>query len=195
MNILITAFEPFGNENINSTLELLPYLPRRIDDKIITTAVLPVVFDGCKEKLRKAIANKEYSYIICLGQNSFADSLNVERVAINIADARIPDNSGAQPADEPILKDGAPAYFATLPIKQMVKASLDAGVQAQVSNSAGAFVCNCVMYHVLHITAGTDTKAGFIHVPQTPAQAAGNANPSMASDTAAKGIAAMIAAL
>ena len=195
MKILITAFEPFGNESINSTQELLPYLPQRIGEKEITSIVLPVVFGKCAEKLRDKIAEGKYNYIVCLGQNSFADRLNVERVAINIADARIPDNSGAQPVDVPIINGGASAYFSSLPIKRMVQASLDAGVPAQISNSAGTFVCNDLMYRALNITEGTDTKAGFIHVPQTPAQAAGNTNPSMSPETAAKGIFAMISAL
>ncbi len=195
MKILITAFEPFGGENINSTQELICLLPSSINGFDIDTIFLPVVFDRCADVLEAKMECSDYSAVICLGQNSLADKINVERVAINVKDARIADNDGIKPADEPIVDGGDAAYFSTLPIKDMVKASLDVNVPAQVSNSAGTFVCNNIMYHLLHLTKMSNTKAGFIHIPQTPAQAEYNSYPSMDSATAAKGVAAMISAL
>ena len=192
MKILVTAFEPFGGEKVNSTQALLPFLPERAGQKEIATIVLPVVFNECARKLENFLQKESFDYIICLGQNSGISGLNVERVAINVMDARISDNAGNKPEDELIISGGREAYFSTLPIKEMVSASSMAGVPAQVSNSAGTFVCNNLMYHVLNMTCDTRTKAGFIHVPQTPGQTEDINKPSMPSEQAAKGIIAMI---
>ena len=101
-----------------------------------------------------------------------------ERVAINVDDARIPDNAGQQPVDAPIVPGGPAAYFATVPVKDMVRAIREAGVPSELSNSAGTYVCNHLLYCVLH-HAGPGVRAGFIHVPCIPEQTAGTDRPSL----------------
>lgn len=195
MNILLSAFEPFGKENINSTQELIKHLPEIIGVKNITKIILPVVFDECYKKLSYKIQDNEFDYVICLGQNSLTSMINVERVSINIKDARIADNAGTQPIDEVIIKDGPDAYFSRLPIKKMVQASLNANIPAQISNSAGTFVCNNLMYHMLHIFTDKKTRTGFIHIPQTSKQKLTKDSPFMDSKTAANGLIEMIKVL
>ncbi len=195
MKILITAFEPFGGEPTNSTIELIQHLPSNIKGRELHTVILPVVFNKCVDILKEKMLSADYDCVICLGQNSRADKINVERVAINVNDARIPDNEGNKPTDEAIAQGGRAAYFSTLPIKEMVHASNKENIPAQVSNTAGTFVCNNIMYHLLKMTYENKIKAGFIHIPQTPAQAKENSFPSMDAESAANGIANMISVL
>jgi pyroglutamyl-peptidase len=194
MNILITAFEPFGTDTKNSSQELLKVLPEIIDGKKITKLILPVVFDVCAETIKSQIKNSKPDTIICLGQTGFDESLCVEKVAINYKHARIADNDGNTPYDIPIIANGETAYFSTLPILDMVESSNKAGVKARISYSAGAYVCNNLMYHVLEMTEKLDTKACFIHIPSLPSQGT-ESRPTMTTEDASKGIEAMISAL
>ena len=144
-----------------------------------------------------AIERHRPSLVICVGQAGGRAHLSVERVAINVDDARIADNAGERPIDEPIAVAGPPAYFTTLPVKAMVGAMRAAGVPAEVSNSAGTYVCNHLMYGVLHYLAasGRSARAGFIHVPYSEEQVLDKAAiPAMSIVTMARGVEAAIIA-
>ena len=194
MTILITAFAPFQQESINATMEALKLLPDTVNGAALHKHDLPVVFGQAAEELCELVDSLRPDAVICLGQASGRADITPERVAINVMDARIPDNGGNQPVDVPVRADGPAAYFSTLPVKQMVQAMKDAGVPASVSNTAGTFVCNNLMYGLLDHLArtGKNIPAGFIHIPATPAQACDRPTPSMDSETAAKGLEAAL---
>lgn len=199
MSILVTAFDPFGGEKTNPALEAVKALPAEIAGEEVITVEVPTVFGKAIEAATAAIEKHQPSAVLCVGQAGGRFDITPERVAINIDDARIPDNDGNQPIDEPVV-DGAPsAYFATLPIKAMAAAIRDAGVPASVSNSAGTFVCNHIMYGVLHhlATKGPkDTRGGFVHVPFIPEQTVGKpGQPSLSTETITKGLTAAIRAI
>ncbi len=182
---------------MNPSWEVCRRLPREIAGIRVETCRLPCEFREAIEVAAEAIDRHGPSLVVCLGLAGGRSHVGVERVAINVDDARIPDNSGAQPVDERIAPHGPPAYFATLPVKAMAAAMREAGVPAEVSNTAGTFVCNHVMYGVLHYLAGTGNRAraGFIHVPFADEQALERrGTPSMAIATMAKGIEAAIVA-
>jgi len=191
MNVLVTGFEPFGGDGINPSLEALRGLPTRLGEMEIATAVLPVVFGAALPALREAIAVNAPDIVLSVGLAGARAALSLERVAINVDDARIPDNDGNQPIDLPVVAGGPAAYFATLPIKAAVAALRDAGIPAAVSNSAGTFLCNHVFYGLMHEAArsGDVFRAGFLHVPYLPAQATHVPGaPSMALEQIVEGI-------
>lgn len=172
MKILVTAFEPFGGETINSAQLAVARLPCEIADAEIVTLLVPTEFGRSIRVVAEAIDHHTPDAVLCVGQAGGRPDVTPERVAINVDDAHIPDNAGAQPLDTPIV-DGAPAaYFATLPVKAMVQAIGDSGVPSSLSNSAGTFVCNHLMYGLLHHVAITcpQTRVGFLHVPFVPKQ-------------------------
>ena len=183
--VLVTAFEPFGGEAINPSWEAVCQL----DGKVISGAQivarqLPVVFGQALETLWQAMDELQPQRIIAVGQAGGRSDITVERVAINVDDARIPDNQGNQPVDEPVINDGPAAYFSTLPIKAIVAAVREAGIPASVSQTAGTFTCNHVMYGLLHRlhTSGNPARGGFIHLPYLPEQAVNHPGaPSMAA--------------
>lgn len=170
--VLVSAFEPFGGETLNPSAMALEMLKSEIDDKSIVKLLLPVEFNTAGAKLCAAINDIKPDCVVSLGQAGGRSAVEVERVAINVMDAFSPDNAGYAPKDEPIANNAPAAYFATLPIKKMVRAAKDKGMKATVSNSAGTYVCNTVMYSALHhITDnGLNIAAGFIHVPFIPEQ-------------------------
>src|SRR5712691_1463413 len=191
MKALVTGFEPFGGEPINPALEALERLPPRLGSVAIATGVLPSVFGQALDALEEAVRATAPDIVLCVGLAGGRAALSLERVAINIDDARIPDNKGRQPIDLPVVAGGPPAYFTTLPIKAAVAALRDAGLPAIVSNSAGTFVCNHVFYGLLHLAATRrlDLRGGFLHVPYLPSQAARqDGAPSMALDDIVRGI-------
>lgn len=163
---LLTGFAPFGGDATNPSGDAVRLVGAREDgsDELVT-AILPVTFGGAADRLRELIAQHEPEVVIAVGLAGGRAAVTPERVAINLADARIPDNAGAQPMDQPVAADGPAAYFSTLPVKAMVAAIAEAGLPAALSHSAGTFVCNHVMYAALHATAGTGVRAGFVHVP------------------------------
>lgn len=167
MNLLITAFEPFDKEPINSSLEVMKALPKTIHGARITTLMVPTAFHSSAQVLSQALNQTAYDYIVCLGQAGGRAAVTPERVAINLDDARIPDNQAAQPIDQVIQAKGQAAYFSQLPIKAMVAAMKEVGVPSQVSNSAGTYVCNHLMYQALYLTHTRylQTRAGFVHLP------------------------------
>ncbi|WP_130834412.1 pyroglutamyl-peptidase I [[Erwinia] mediterraneensis] len=194
--VLVTAFEPFGGEAINPSWEAV----RQLEDKVIGGArvvvcQLPVVFGHALEVLWQAMDELQPQLIIAVGQAGGRSDITVERVAINVDDARIPDNQGYQPVDERIVADGPAAYFSTLPIKAIVAAVRDAGIPASVSQTAGTFACNHVMYGLLHRLHNSRALArgGFIHIPYLPEQAAHHPGaPSMAAENVVQALAIAI---
>ena len=170
--VLVTGFEPFGGEKANPSWDICKQLAGEIAGMRVETCRVPCEFRRSIEVVADAIERHHPVLVICLGQAGGRARLGVERVAINVDDARMPDNAGARPVDEPIAANGPPAYFATLPVKAMAAAMRAAGVPAEVSNSAGTYVCNHLMYGVLHYLAasGHRARAGFIHVPYSEEQ-------------------------
>ena len=174
MKLLLTAFDPFGGEKINPALEGVKLVSDHIGDVEIVKLMVPTVFHKSIAKVKEAIEAEKPDAVLCVGQAGGRFAMTPERVAINLDDARIADNEGNQPVDIPIFEDGEPAYFATIPIKAMVSEIRKAGIPAEVSNTAGTFVCNHLMYGVLYTLAKEYPSiiGGFIHVPFIPEQAA-----------------------
>ncbi|MGI6901974.1 MULTISPECIES: pyroglutamyl-peptidase I [Leclercia] len=184
--VLITGFEPFGGETVNPSWEVVKQLDGAIiDDCRVVARQLPCVFGESLSVLNAAIDALQPSVVLAVGQAGGRVDVTVERVAINVDDARIPDNHGRQPVDVAIVEGGPAAWFSTLPIKAMVAVLRESGIPASVSQTAGTFVCNHVMYGVLHKLADRpEVKGGFIHIPYLPEQAAAHPGaPSMATQT------------
>ena len=198
MKILLTAFEPFGGETINSALEAVKLVADKIGGADIVKLTVPTVFCKSVDVVTTAIESEKPDAVLCIGQAGGRSEMTPERVAINIDDARLADNEGNQPIDCPVIPDGAPAYFSTLPIKSMVQAIRDVGIPASVSNSAGTFVCNHLMYGLLYTLAEKypNVRGGFMHVPYSPCQVVDRAStPSMNISDIAAGIEAAIKVL
>lgn len=178
MKILITGFDPFGGEEINPAFEAVKKLPDAVEGHPIVKLEIPTVFNKSAEILKKAIKEHEPGIVICVGQAGGRFGITPERIAINLDDAAIPDNEGNQPIDTWIFPDGPAAYFTSLPIKAMVKNIREKGIPASLSHTAGTYVCNHVMYHLLHTlsTSIPHIKGGFIHVPYITPQILGKPN-------------------
>lgn len=172
MKILITGFDPFGGEKINPAWEAVRALPDNIDGIEVVKLQIPTVFKKSAKKLFENIDSVKPDVVICVGQAGGRYEFSVERVAINVDDGRIPDNDGYQPVDSPVFEDGENAYFSTLPIKAIVEEVKKAGIPAAVSNTAGTYVCNHIMYSLLYYLNknNLNIKGGFIHVPFIPEQ-------------------------
>ena len=172
--LLITGFDPFGGENINPSWEAVKELPDHIGDWQITKMEIPTVFGAAADQVIAAAEGLQPNAILCIGQAGGRAAVTPEVVAINLQEARIPDNLGSQPMNIPVVKGGPAAYFATVPVREMVQTIRAASIPAALSYSAGTFVCNDVLYRLLHHFDGTATQAGFIHVPYLPQQAKEN---------------------
>ncbi|MGL4688294.1 MAG: pyroglutamyl-peptidase I [Fusobacteriaceae bacterium] len=170
--ILITGFDPFGGEKINPAYEAVKGLKNTIEGYEIIKREIPTVFVKSYEKLFALIKEIKPEIVICVGQAGGRFEITPERVAINLDDARIPDNEGNQPIDMEIFQDGKSAYFSNLPIKKIALAIQEKGIPSVVSNTAGTFVCNHVMYALMYFIEknNLDMKGGFIHVPYLPEQ-------------------------
>jgi pyroglutamyl-peptidase len=190
--VLLTGFEPFDKEPVNPSWEAVRALDgQQVGDAIIVARQLPCVFGAAIEAMSALLASVKPDVAIAVGQAGGRTELSIERVAINVDDARIADNAGAQPIDLTIAADGPAAYFATLPIKAIVRDLRAAGVPASVSNTAGSFVCNHIFYALMHALAqqGNRVRGGFVHLPLLPEQAARLPGaPSMALATQVEGI-------
>ncbi|MGN8552573.1 UNVERIFIED_CONTAM: pyroglutamyl-peptidase I [Microbacterium sp. SLM126] len=163
--VLLTGFEPFGGDAGNPSGEAVHLVAARwAGPEVLVTAVLPVTFAGAAARMRELMAEHRPDIVIAAGLAGGRTRIGVERVAVNLLDARIPDNDGAQPIDEPSVAGAPAARFATLPVKAILRALEDAGIPAEVSYSAGTFVCNHVFFTALEASA-PGTRAGFIHVP------------------------------
>lgn len=199
MKLLLTAFDPFGGSAINPALEAVGLVADRIGDVEIVKLVVPTVFGKSVDVVTEKMEAEKPDVVLCIGQAGGRHDLTPERVAINLDDARIPDNEGNQPIDRTICRDGAAAYFSNLPIKAMAAKIREAGLPASVSNTAGTFVCNHLMYGVLHHMAKhyPDMRGGFMHVPFVPSQTVNRPDPtpSMSEQDIARGIEAAIAAI
>jgi pyroglutamyl-peptidase len=196
MKALVTGFEPFGGDRVNPSFEALRLLPSRLGAIDIATRALPVVYGAALTTLREAIAATGPDIVLSVGLAGGRTELSLERVAINVDDARIPDNGGNQPIDRPVVAGGPAAYFATLPIKAAAAALREAGLPASVSNSAGTFLCNHVFYGLMHEAASSSRRfrGGFLHVPYLPSQAARQPGaPSMALEQIVEGIEIILA--
>lgn len=167
MKLLLTGFDPFGGESINPAWEAVKRVSDQVGDVEVVKLMVPTVFYKSIDTVAAAIEKEKPDAVLCIGQAGGRFDLTPERVAININDARIPDNEGNQPLDGPVFEDGETAYFATLPIKAMAEEIRKAGVPASVSNTAGTYVCNHLMYGVLYTLANKypDVRGGFMHVP------------------------------
>ena len=169
--LLLTAFTPFDGERINPALEAVKLVKDKIGNLEIVKLEVPTVFGKSIETVREAIEREKPDFVLSIGQAGGRAEITPERVAINLDDARIPDNEGNQLIDEPIFPDGENAYFSTLPVKAMVEAIRKEGLPSSLSNSAGTYVCNHLMYGVLYyLDKRPSMKAGFIHVPYIPEQ-------------------------
>ena len=198
MKILVTGFDPFGGESINPAWEAVSRIKDEIAGVEVVKLQVPTVFKKSIEKLEEGIKEHRPDAVICVGQAGGRYEVTPERVAINIDDARIEDNQGNQPIDISIFEDGAPAYFATLPVKAMVKEINKAGLPATLSNTAGTFVCNHLMYGALYLADKKypNMRAGFIHVPYIPQQViTKKGTPSMALEDIVKSLEAAIKAV
>ena len=198
MKILVTGFDPFGGEKVNPALEAVKSLPSVIHGAEIRWVEIPTVFYQSAEVLEAEIVRYQPDVVLCIGQAGGRASLTPERVAINQDDARIPDNQGNQPIDTPIRLDGQAAYFSTLPIKAMVQAIKEDGLPATVSNTAGTFVCNHLMYQALYLADKKfpNMRAGFMHIPYMTEQVINKPNTaSMNLVDVVKGIEAAIGAI
>jgi pyroglutamyl-peptidase len=191
MKVLITAFDPFGGEKVNPALEAVKRIKDSISGAEIIKMEVPTVFRKSIEKLDRAIETHKPDIVVCIGQAGGRFDITPERVAINIDDARIKDNEGNQPIDIPIFEDGESAYFSSLPIKAMVKEITANGIPASISNTAGTFVCNHIMYGLLYLINKkyNNIRGGFIHVPFITSQVVDKKNmPCLALEDITKGL-------
>jgi pyroglutamyl-peptidase len=183
VKVLMTGFAPFDGESVNPSWQAVSALGERRDD--VAAVELPCEFAASLPALRRAIEEHRPELVVCVGQAGGRSDVTPERVAINLIDARIPDNAGAQPVDAPVVAGGPAAYFTTLPVKACVAAIRAAGVPASVSHTAGTYVCNQVFYGLMHVLPEfPGVRGGFVHVPFSPEQvaASGKAAPSLSVD-------------
>ena len=199
MKVLITGFDPFGGESINPAWEAVKLLPDEIAGAQIVKLQIPTVVNKSIQKIYDSICAEKPDIVLSIGQAGGRFAVTPERGAINITDARIPDNEGNQPIDVPIFEDGDAAYFSNLPVKAMVQAIKDAGYPSVLSNTAGTYICNHVMYGILYYIKKEfpNIRGGFIHVPYAASQVVNKpATPSMSlADIAASIEAAVKAAV
>lgn len=198
--VLLTGFDPFGDTGHSSKpinpswLAAQALHGKRIGGHLVVAAQLPTVFKDSAAELVRLLALHKPALVICVGQAGGRGAISLERVAINVDDARIPDNHGGQPVDTPVVAGGPAAYFSSLPIKAMLQALQKAGVTAEVSQTAGTFVCNHVFYALMHALATKRgfkrTRGGFIHVPYLPEQGA----PSLPLEEIVRGLRLAVAA-
>ncbi len=191
--VLLTGFEPFGGETVNpSWLAVKALHGRKMLGRTVVAAQLPTVFDESLRVLNALLREHQPELVVCVGQAGGRHAISLERVAINVNDAPIPDNAGAQPIDTPVIRRAPVAYFSTLPIKAMLDAMHRESIRAEVSQTAGTFVCNHVFYGLMRTLATNrslkSTRGGFVHVPWLPEQGA----PNMALDDIVRGLRAAV---
>ncbi|WP_196886205.1 pyroglutamyl-peptidase I [Rubrivivax gelatinosus] len=194
--LLVTGFDAFGGEELNPSWEVCAALDgSELGGARVAALRLPCAFGVALDALDAGLAQHAPALVLCLGQAAGRADFSVERVAINVDDARLPDNLGACPVDAPVLAGGPAAYFSTLPIKAMVAALQGAGLPASVSQTAGTYVCNHVFYGLMHrLAARPGVRGGFMHLPLLPAQAARRPGPSLPLATQVEGVRVALAA-
>ena len=186
--LLITGFEPFGGCSGNPSMMAVEALPERVGEWEVHKLYLPTVYGEAANRVLTAAEALHPDRILCVGQAAGRDAITPERIGVNIRDARIPDNAGNQPKGAFVVPEGPAAYFATVPVAAMAQAVRDRNIPASVSNTAGTYVCNDVLYTLLHRYHGTRTQVGFIHVPNTPELG----EPSVLLDRIVEGLVAII---
>lgn len=169
-HLLITGFTPFGDHTVNPSWEAVQQLPDTVGDYQLTKLQIPTVYGKAAAAVIAQAEALSADVILCIGLAAGRSAVTPERIAVNIRDARLADNEGLLCSGDKIDKDGPAAYFATVPVEKMVEAIRRTELPAAVSNTAGTYVCNDVLYTLLHHFAGTATRCGFIHVPQLPSQ-------------------------
>jgi pyroglutamyl-peptidase len=193
-HLIITGFDPFGGEAINPAWEAVKLLPDTLSGYRLTRMEIPTVFGKAAQTVLAAAEADPANVILCVGQAGGRAAVTPERIAINLNDARIPDNEGNQPVEAAIDPDGPDGIFSTLPVSAMAQAIRDAGLPGQVSLSAGAFVCNDTLYRLLRHFEGSSTRVGFVHVPYLPQQAKDGV-PAMALEQIVQALTALISVL
>ncbi|WP_421741569.1 pyroglutamyl-peptidase I [Cellulomonas sp.] len=193
--VLVTGFGPFDGQPVNASWLAVQELASQWDaPPELVVRELPVSFRGARQQLRVAIAEMAPDLVVCVGEAGGRAAVGVERVAVNVIDARIPDVDGSAPVDVPVIAGAPAAFFSTLPVKACAAAVRDAGMPVEVSNTAGLFVCNATFYALQHLLAGRpEVRSGFVHVPRTPAQVDPGA-PAMSLDDAATALHALLRA-
>lgn len=189
--VLLTGFEPFGGERVNPSWEAVKQLHGEvIEDVTLVAEQIPTVFGKSVAVMEQLIQQHNPDIVICVGQAGGRLHITPERVAINMDDARIPDNQGNQPIDEPITDNGPVAYWSTIPIKRIVENMKESNIPASVSHTAGTFVCNHIFYGLMdYITLNSSSiRGGFIHIPFIPEQTINKEAPSLSLETIVKGI-------
>ena len=188
-HMLITAFEPFGGETVNPSERAVFALPDTVGEFRLSRLCIPVTFGEAADCVIRAAEALHPDVILCIGQAGSRDAVTPELVGINLRYASIPDNGGAEPRDEPIASGGETAYFSTIPVRAVSEAIRASGIPSRVSYSAGAYVCNDVLYTLLRAYHGTKTQVGFIHVPYMKEQ---GKEPSMELSDIVKALTAAI---
>ena len=168
--LLITGFDPFGGEALNPSWEAVKLLPDKIGAYALYKLEIPTVFGVAAQRVLEKAAEVDPDVVLCIGQAGGRAAVTPERIGINVRSARIADNTGNQPQEEPIMPDRPDGIFSTVPVVKMAQAIQDAGLPGAVSNTAGTFVCNDTLYTLLHHYAGAAVQVGFIHVPYIPEQ-------------------------
>lgn len=191
MKLLITGFEPFGGAKVNPSWEAVQALEDRIGPWELEKLLLPTVFGTAAERAIKKAEETGAKAVLCVGQAGGRSAVTPEMAALNLRYASIPDNGGNAPRDEPVVPGGPAAYFSTLPVRKMAQAISQTGLNGTVSYSAGVYVCNDLMYTLLHRFAASTVRVGFIHVPYLPEQG----QPSMPLPYIARALAAAILAI
>ncbi|MBQ7380224.1 MAG: pyroglutamyl-peptidase I [Clostridia bacterium] len=192
--LLITGFDPFGGQSVNPAREAVMQLPDVIGEWQLIKKELPTVYGLAAEQVLQAAAQLQPDAILCVGQAGGRTAVTPEVIGVNLRHARIADNAGNAPLCQPIVSGAPASYYTTLPVRNMVSAVRAAGVPCELSYSAGRFVCNDLLYTLLHHYHSTQTRVGFIHIPYVPEQAK-SAEPSMELDQAVKALSMAIAAI
>lgn len=192
--VLLTGFEPFDEQPVNASWAAVQAVASAWEgpDRLLTRQ-LPVSFRGARQALRTAVAEHAPDVVLCVGEAGGRSAVGIERVALNLIDARIPDNEGSAPVDVPVVAGAPTAFFSSLPVKACLLAVRGTGVPVEVSHSAGTYVCNATFYALMHLLDGRPgVRGGFVHVPRTPEQVADG--PSMATADAARALVALMRA-
>ena len=189
--LLITGFDPFGGATVNPSMEAVKLLPEQIGDYQLVKLEIPTVFGAAAQQVIATAEELCPDVILCVGQAGGRRAVTPEVVAINLQEAGIQDNAGNQPINMPVVPNGPAAYFTTVPVTEMAERIATLQIPSTVSNSAGAFVCNDVLYSLLHRFHGSSTRVGFIHVPWLPSQG----SPSLELEQTAKALIAAIEVL
>lgn len=192
--LLITGFDPFGGASVNPAREAVMALPDVVGDYALTKLEIPTVFGLAAETVLRAAEALCPDVILCVGQAGGRAAITPEVVAINLREASIPDNLGYTPQNQPVIAHAPAAYFSTLPVRAMTEGVKAAGIPCSLSYSAGVFVCNDLLYTLLHHYDGTDTRVGFVHIPYLPEQAKEGVA-SLPLEDAVRGLTAAIQAL